>query len=97
VDRGGQGRRACHRGAIPAEQYEHVDNEADAIAEQFESVVMENLRNDHQFHKFEQMVVNTFHEPDTATCVVVVDDLSISKKSKYEVDMSKLARVAMVS
>lgn len=49
---------------IPAaELYEHVDSEADVTVEQSEVVAMGILRNVRQFHKFEQMVGNTFREP----------------------------------
>lgn len=48
---------------IPAELCEHVDSEADVTAELSVAVGMGNHRNVHQFHKFEQMVENTFHEP----------------------------------
>lgn len=49
---------------IPAELDEHVDNEVDVIVERSEVVALGNVRrNVHQFHKFEQMVESTFHEP----------------------------------
>lgn len=52
------------RVSIPAELYEHADNEVDVTVEL--SVVVEmGTRHTHQFHKFdEQMVESTFHEPD---------------------------------
>ncbi len=49
---------------IPAELYEHADNVVDVTVELSVVVAMEILRNVRQFHTFEQMVENTFHEPD---------------------------------
>lgn len=95
VDRDGQGHRACRQDA--AELCEHVDSEADVTAELSVEVGMENHRNVHQFHKFEQMVENTFHEPGTVTYVAEVDDLSKSKILKCAADMSILVHVAAVN